>query len=246
MTDRSLTPVAVTAVRVGRKNLGGGRVVLDEDSINVLVRSATEEPPVRVGFESVDSVAVDGEELVLALRDGSRIVFASSGAAYFASAVLTRCRALPELTRTLRAFGSRRHGKSRRDSSPAEQQRFFAPLLEARRVARTAAVPADVIAAFDGVALSKSVHSTLREFAGERHSEQGPSRRALEAELEEIAEPLVAAMTSLAQAATDAKSSIDDLRLWRVWTAQVRTMFEVADRVWASLDAALDASSARS
>jgi hypothetical protein len=36
------------------------------------------------------------------------------------------------------------------------------------------------------------------------------------------------------------------LKLWRVWTAQVRTTFEVADRVWGSLDAVLDTSSARS
>src|SRR5215467_12056259 len=207
MTDRSLTPVAVTAVRVGRKNLGVGRVVLDEDSINVLVRSATEEHPVRVGFDSVDSVAVVGEELTLTLRDGSRITFVSTGAAYFASAVMTRCRALAELTRTLRAFGSRRHGRSRRESSPAEQRRFFAPLLEARRLARSAAVPADVIAAFDGIALSQAVTTSLREFAAERHAEQGPARRALEAELDEIAEPLVHAMTALAEAATDAKSA---------------------------------------
>src|SRR5262249_4817163 len=181
MTDRTLTPVAVTAVRVGRKNLGGGRVVLDEDSINVLVRSATEEHPVRIGFESVDSAAVNGEEVVLALRDGSRLTFVSTGAAYFASAVLTRCRALPELTRTLRAFGSRRHGRSRRDSSPDDQRRFFAPLLEARRFARNAAVPADVITAFDGIALSQALTTSLREFAAERHAEQGPARRALEA-----------------------------------------------------------------
>jgi hypothetical protein len=245
MTDRSLTPLTVTAVRVGRKNLGAGRVVLDEDSINVLFRSATEDRPVRVGLESVDSVAVAGDELVLGLDDGSRITFASISASYFASAVLTRCRALPELTRTLRSFGSRRHGRSRRESSAGEQRRFFSPLLEARRAARTAAVPADVIAAFDGATLSQSLSGALREFAAERHVEQGPARRALEAELDDIAEPLMLAVTSLTEAAQAAKSAVDDLRLWRVWTAQVRTTFEVADRVWASLDAALDAASTR-
>jgi hypothetical protein len=38
---------------------------------------------------------------------------------------------------------------------------------------------------------------------------------------------------------------VDDLKLWRLWAAQVRMTFEVADRVWMLLDAALDAASTR-
>jgi len=245
MTDRSLTPVSVTAVRIGRTNLGAGSVVLDDDTISVLVRSTADDHPVRMGFDSVDAVAVVGDELVLALRDGTRVTFVSAGATQFAAAVLTRCRALPELTRALRTFGSRRGTRSRRDSSAAEQRRFFAPLLDARRLAGAASVPAGVIGAFDGVELSAALTTALRGFATERHPEEGPARRALEAELDEIAEPLMLAIAALADAGSGARAAVDDLTLWRAWAGQLRATFEVADRVWMSLDVALDAAAPR-
>ena len=37
-------------------------------------------------------------------------------------------------------------------------------------------------------------------------------------------------------------SSDDDLRLWRAWAGQLSATFEIADRVWLSLDVALDSS----
>jgi hypothetical protein len=239
MTDRLLTPVAVTAVRIGRTNLGEGRVVLEEETISVLVRSTVDEP-VRMGFDSVESVAVKGREAVLVLRDGTRVTFVSAGAAQFAGAVLSRCRALPELTRALRTFGSRRGTRSQRDSSPMDQRQFFAPLLEARRLAGSASAPDAAVAAFNGSALCEALTATLRQFAAARHTEEGPARRALEAELDEIVEPLIAAISSLTEAGNTAKDAVDDLKVWRTWAGQLRTTFEVADRVWVSLDAALD------
>jgi hypothetical protein len=240
MTDRSLTPVTVAAVRIGRTNLGEGRIVLDDDAISVLVRSTSDDRPVRLGFESVDSVAVAGNELVLGLRDGSRVTFISAGAAQFGAAIMTKCRALPELTRTLRTFGSRRGTRSRRDSAAADQKRFFGPLLEARRAAGSSSAPAATVAAFDASTLAEALTAALRQFAAERHAEEGPARRALEAELDEIAEPLLAALSALAEAGAGARNALDDLKSWRSWAGQLRTTFEVADRVWMSLDVALD------
>lgn len=244
MLDR--TPVVVTAVRIGRTNLGEGRVVLDDESIYVIVRGSADDHPVRVSFDALESVVVAGEELTLALRDGSRIVLVSAGGTRIASDLLTRCHALPEFTRALRTLGSRRGMRGRRESAPAEQHRFFAPLLDARRLAGTATAPAATIAAFDGTALCKAITAALGEFVAERHAEPGPERRALEAELEEIAEPLVLAIQALSDAGTGARAAIDDLKLWRVWAGQLRSTFEVADRVWLSLDAALDATPLRS
>src|SRR5215467_659468 len=117
MTDRSLTPITVTAVRIGRANLGGGNIMLDDDGINVLVRATADERPVRIAVESIDSVAVLGNELTLTLNDGPKVAFAAAGAAQFATAILARCRALPELTRTLRTFGSRRGTRSKHAST---------------------------------------------------------------------------------------------------------------------------------
>jgi hypothetical protein len=241
MTTRVLGPVPATAVRVGRTNLGAGTVRLDDDTITVAVRSTADERPVRLSVDSIDSVAVAGNELVLSLRNGGRVTIESPGAAQFAKDVLARCRSLPELTRALRTFGSRRGSRSRRDSAPAEQRRFLAPLLEARRLAGAADAPAATIAAFDGGALSQAFSTTLREFAAERYADPGPARRALEAELDEIAEPLMTAITVLVEAGNGARTAVDDLTLWRAWAGQLRSTFEIADRVWILLDVALDA-----
>src|SRR5262249_22639503 len=138
MTTRVLGPVPVTGVRVGRTSLGAGTVRLDDDTITVTVRSAADDHPVRIGVDSLDAVTVEGNELVLALRDGTRVMIESPAAVQFSNDVLARCHALPELTRALRTFGSRRGTRSRRESAPAEQRRFFAPLLEARKAASAA------------------------------------------------------------------------------------------------------------
>ena len=71
-------------------------------------------------------------------------------------------------------------------------------------------------------------------------------RRALEAELSDLAEPLMDALQALGDAGVSAGASLDDLRLWRMWAMQLRTAFEVADRVWPQLDVALDIAGYRS
>lgn len=180
-----------------------------------------------------------GDEVQITLRDGTRIALASAGSRQLRDDLFAQCRAIPELTRALRTLGSRR-GQSTRASSPAEQQRFFAPLLLARKTAIAAATPTAVLAAFDAATLSTLYNQTLREFAKERFAEAGPARRALDAELSDLAEPLMDALNELGDAATSASASIDDLRLWRAWAGQLRATFEAADRVWPTLDVALD------
>jgi hypothetical protein len=158
---------------------------------------------------------------------------------------LVRCRALPEFTRALRAFGSRRGHRSTRASATSDQQRFFAPLLSARRTAGSAVDPGVVVHSFSAAALSRSLETALRELAVERHGENGPARRALEAELEELIEPLLAAIKLLGEAAELAAESPDNLRLWRAWATQLRLTFEAADRAWLALDGALDTAPSR-
>jgi hypothetical protein len=151
-----------------------------------------------------------------------------------------RCRSLPELTRALRAFGSRRGHRSTRAVAAADQQRFFAPLLEARRRAGAAGPPIEVIRAFAAAQLESELIAALDAFAAERYAEPGPSRRALHAELTDIAEPLVMAIQALGQAASEASESVENLQLWRAWARQLSATFETADRVWLLLDIALD------
>ena len=248
MTDRAASPVShslgpepLSALRVGRTDVGSASAQLDDDVLTITVRVESEERSLRIRLATIDSARLSGNELELILRDGTRVMLVA--APEFREAILDQCRSLPELTRTLRAFGSSRARTSTpggRSTDASEQQRFFAPLLEARRAAASVEVTQSM-RAFDVAALTAAMEQTLRQFAADHHDQPGPARRALEAELEEIAEPLFERLRALNASATGALAEADDLRLWREWSLQLRMTFEAADRVWIALDAVLDA-----
>ena len=237
MIDRSRGPALQVNTRVGQTELGPGTLVMDDDVLTV-VRASEGERPVRVRFASIDGVDVDGPAVTIVLRDGRSLSLACDDVAALQADLLARCRTLPELTRALRALGSRRGLASGRTDA-GEQQRFFAPLLVARRQAVVAETPAEAIAAFDGLTLTRAIDATVRRFVNERHAENGPERRAFEAALIDACEPLRDSIEVLRRRADEARGAVDDLRRWRAWASQLRATFEVADRVWLSIDAAL-------
>lgn len=213
--------------------------MVDEDAILVVIRLASDERPVRVPLAGIDEIAADTHELTLSLRDGARVALVMDSPSELRDELEVRCRAIPELTRALRAFGSRRGQRSRRPNGAAEQQQFFAPLLTARREALASASTRST-SAFDPEALDRAVGATLQSFAVARYGDHAPARRALEAELVDLAEPLRDALEMLRDAAATVHLAPNDLRLWRLWSTRLRATFEAADRVWLSLDAALD------
>ena len=234
-------PVQLSAVRIGRTDLGAGTATIDDEALSVATESSRDDAPLRVRLGSIDAVSLSGNELTLSLRDGTYITVVSEHASGLRDNLLAHCRTLPELTHALRAFGSRRGRRGFRDSAPTDQQRFFAPFLEARRKAGGAGQPVAVISAFDAASLIAALEATLDVFAAERHGDYGPARRALHAELMDLSEPLRLALDALQGAASEATSAADDLRLWRICAMQLRDTFEAADRVWLTLDVALDA-----
>jgi hypothetical protein len=239
MADRARSPIAVTATRIGRTDLGDGSVLIDDDAV-IIALNATADRRLRMVLTTVDAVAVSGDDVSIILHDGTHVVVTTAAPAQMAEELMLRCRTLPELTRALRAFGSRRGHRSMRAQAAAEQARFFAPLLEARRRASAAGPPLSVVASFAAGQLAAELVEALEAFAGERYATPGPERRALHAELTDIAEPLILSLKSLDEAAAVASASIQDLRLWRAWSDQLRATFETADRVWLLLDIALD------
>lgn len=243
MSERTRAPIRLTATRVGRTDLGDGTAVIDEDAITVSMRANASQRPIRVPLTSIDTVSISGDELHLVLRDGTQMALASPSAESMRDDVLIRCRAMPEVTRALRAFGSRRGQRSTRETAAAEQQRFFSPLLEARRKAGAAGGPMAVMSAFDAASITQSLTAALASFAIDRHGETGPARRALEAELVDAAEPLSIALHAMGEAAAHAGGDIENLHLWRAWSAQVLASFEIADRVWLAIDGVLEGSS---
>lgn len=152
---------------------------------------------------------------------------------------------LPELMLSLRSFGSRRASPNEQGVFAEEQDRFFAPLLEGRRTAAQAISRSHVLAAFDSRRLTAIVDASIRGFAAERYGSRAPARRAFEAELFEIIEPLREALDALQGLAhviarNEGATVADDQ--WTPWLAQLRVVFHVADASWPALRDALAAS----
>lgn len=239
MIDRS-RPFPVVSTRVGRTDLGPGTAVIDNETMMVVIRVGAEDRPVRVPLSGIDALEVTADELVVSLRDGARVALVSGSALELRDELALRCRILPELTRALRTMGSRRGRSGRRATAATDQERFFAPLLEAkRRTIRSGATSATT--SFDAESLALEMDNAVRSFAATRHGTNPPARRALEAELVDLSEPLRDVLADLKAAADALRDDPDDLPQWRVWTTALRSTFETADRVWASLDGALDA-----
>ena len=149
---------------------------------------------------------------------------------------------LPELTRSLRSFGSRRPSREV-DGASDDQERFFAPLLQARRRAAAAATRAEIASSFEPRQLIAELDETLRAFASARFDARPPARRAFEAELFEIVEPLRRALQHLEErmiGVTASAAAVDDDQ-WKEWLAVLRATFRVADDSWPPLRAALAA-----
>src|SRR6476646_7565428 len=100
MIDRSRGAVTVSATRIGRTDLGHGSAIVDDDALTIVIRGTSGgDRPIRVPLAMLDGAALSkgADELAVSLRDGTRIMIASPGAAQLREDLVSRCRALPEL-----------------------------------------------------------------------------------------------------------------------------------------------------
>lgn len=248
MPEALVIPVSLGGLVGGRELTGSGMLHFDGEMVRIEVGGAGARPAPDEGSTSaarrrpaplhwpvtlLDGVRHRGDELTLFLRDGDVIELTGPARlATVARSIEDDARTPGEMTRGLRSLGARRRGTS----AGGEQSRFFAPLLKARRAvekSRTSGA-GDPLAAFDGEVLRTALASAIAELARERYPASPPDRRALEAELEECAEPLLDGMTALVDAANAVRRAPDDSRLvhWRTWSREVRGLFERADRCW--------------
>lgn len=146
----------------------------------------------------------------------------------FGRQLRSRACALPELTLALRGLGSARANPGR------DHDRFFGPLLAARRSAECATDAAGRLAALRGPALAAEIDRVCHEFAVERFPTTPPERRALETELEDLAAPLRANLRRLTDMSAAAATAGEDTAFvwWRAWAAECRAVFVNADRFW--------------
>ena len=227
---------AVRGLLRGREIAGDATVGMDAAIVRI-ERTDASTPLAVFRLEVIEGVRHEAGQLVLFLEGGDVLELSGErGVGTLARDVLARACALPEMTRALRALGASR------SPSRAEHDRFFAPFLHARRRAEAAHDPESQVAAFDVAVLRARLDELARGIAAERYAEHPAARRALEAELSDVLEPLAAPLARLADAAGRMRAEADEMRLvaWRRWAAELRGVFACADRCWRDAEALLE------
>jgi hypothetical protein len=228
---------ALTSASFGGKRLGPSTALIDEDVLRVLLLdSPSGDKALQIRYDTIEGITATETAVTLACRDGRNLVVATADPEAFRQRMLAACRALPEVTRALRALGSRRGSRGTRRNPGDGEGRFFAPLIAARRRAMDVRDAQGVIAAFEVHRLAEGLDSTLQVFADELAAGYPARRRALEAELSDALEQLIAALDTLSVLATTAMADVDDLVHWRAWAAGVQSVFEAADRAWVDIE----------
>ncbi len=224
--------VTVDGLLRGRDVSGDALLALEDEGL-VLAMSGGRVAIPLVTLEGLE-MAEGWLELYLERGDAVRVK-GPAALPQVAEAIVARVCALPELTRALRGLGSRRGAPG------GEHDRFFAPLLAARRTAAGAASPRAVCAAFDARALTAGMVAGLRSLAAARYPDDAPERRALEAELMDGIEPLLARLAELerAEAALLTADAAEQFTRWRRWSAALEAVFASADACWLELRAVL-------
>ncbi len=227
-------PVMLTGSIAGVDVGGPGSISILEDGIEI--DSA-------IGDLAVSSIALEG----IAYRDARLTLFMRHGdvvqavgtprLAALAREITGQVCTLPELTRPLRSLGSRRGRLG------SEHDRFFAPLLAARRRGERATDVRSRLKAFDAAGIANALDESIDAFARDRYPRSAPDRRALEAELLELALPLRSALDALevyALRAADTPDADDTAFVrWRSWCGAVQEVFDRADRCWMEFGAVL-------
>lgn len=242
MRDQTPGAVHIRSARLGGTTIGAATVIIDDEAL-VVIGAAAEEHAARVRLASVQRITVRGDEVAVALAHDTSLALLTDTPAELHALLLGACRALPEFTRGLRGFGSQRRVRAARPSRADEQQRFFGALLEARRAAQDAPTAAAVLTAFDARRIRRSLDAALHVFAQTRAPGNAPARRALEAELVDATAPFAEALDELDGLARMAQAALDDVTLWRAWSARLVATFEAADRAWMAVDSALESPS---
>ncbi|HEU4565165.1 MAG TPA: hypothetical protein VFS05_10970 [Gemmatimonadaceae bacterium] len=235
MPDESRRAFAVTVAGLirGLDLSGPARLVLRDDAIELALHSRV----VTVPLAELEGLGVLGSGVELHLASGDAVQVAGEPPdTGVALAIARHAYALPEVTRSLRAMGSRRAAPG------AVHDRLFAPLLAARRRAEMLADPFDRARALEAAALRGAVERLLAELAAERFGSRSPERRALEAELRECAGGLFARLDLLAREERALRVSDDRVRLarWRAWVEALHGVFEGADACLGALGPALE------
>ena len=228
MTDAPDSRVSARIIGIvrGREIDAAAAVELDDVAIVIHWAAAA---PWRLAFDGLDGIAPGATQLTLYLTSGDVLELHGDEALRgLTTRLLDRACTVPELTRGLRSLGSRRVALGNSHDA------WFAPLLAARRAIAGISDPLRQVELVDSAQLASSMQKTIAQLAAIQAPTEAAAQRAIEAVLEEAAEPVFAAMTRLELAAAALRGSALDTRLadWRRWIHALRDVFAAADASW--------------
>jgi hypothetical protein len=190
----------------------------------------------RLDTDGLDGLMPGASQLTLYLSSGDVLELTGSETLRaFGRRVLDEACRMPELTRGLRAFGSERGAPG-----PAHD-RWFAPLMAARRAAAGVSDAERQVELVNAAQISAKMERTLTELAKEQAPGHPAMQRAIEAALIEEAAPAFTALAGMTIAADALRGGALDSRLvdWRRWVTALREAFVAADSVWPKCAAVL-------
>lgn len=183
----------------------------------------------RLELDGLDGIMPRQNQVTLYLASGDVLELTENDALrQFASNLLDSACRVPELTRGLRALGSVR-------GEPGNaHDRWFAPLLAARRAVAGISDAERQVALIDAAQIASQLRKVMTEIAKEQAPAQPAMQRAIEAALHEDSEATFDALERLAFAADVLRVSPLDTRLadWRRWMTALREVFIAADQSW--------------
>ncbi len=187
---------------------------------------------------SLDGIEASGEVGFLHLSWGDVLELrAHARLEEFAAAIAVAALTLPELTTSLRSYGSPRAGAG------AEQEAYFAPLRAALERARDMRDVAEATVVFASDRLAADLELHLARMAAARFPAHPPERRALEAELADCAAAVLRRLDVLAVAQRALEQVPDSQRFaaWRHWREALADVFSAHDACWPLVRTALNA-----
>lgn len=223
-----MADVRVVGMVRGREITRPARVSVEEQALVLAWHDAA---PWQLAFDGLEGVQVSPTAVTLYLRDHDVLELTGDDALRpVALRLLDKASRMPELTRGLRHLGAVRGTATLQ----AAHDRWFAPLLAARRAVADVSDPARQVALMDAAKLSEAMSRVINEIAATAAPSDAAERRALEAALEEEAEALFTALTRARIAADAMSGGAEDTRLadWRRWVEAMRTVFAEADEAW--------------
>lgn len=219
-------PVRVIGMVRGRELDAAATVSLAGNDIVITWEHAA---PWELDLDGIDGVMPRPSQMTLYLSSGDVLELTGNDALRtFATRVLDRACVVPELTRGLRALGSLRG-----TPGPAHD-RWFAPLLAARRAIAGVSDAERQVALVDAAVIAQQLKRVMADLSKELAPTHAAMQRALDAALQEESEPVFEALERLALAADVLRVSALDTRLhdWRRWMNTLRDVFVAADQSW--------------